>query len=126
VSLDDEQVLVSTEAVSEQGGGSDREDLSDSSGGSKNTSDSGSDMKIGVEATLVDVSYNFGQSIMMRACVMALESFARYFLKGFARPPGTESVPDPRENEAVIFEDFFAAGLRIPPHPILLDILHKF
>jgi hypothetical protein len=96
VSLDDEQVLVSTEAVSEQGGGSDREDLSDSSGGSKNTSDSGSDMKIGVEATLVDVSYSFGQSIMMRACVTALESFARYFLKGFAQPPGTESVPDPR------------------------------
>jgi hypothetical protein len=37
-----------------------------------------------------------------------------------------ESVLDPKENEAVVFEDFFAAGLRIPPHSVLLDILHKF
>jgi hypothetical protein len=26
----------------------------------------------------------------------------------------------------VVFKDFFVSGLRIPPHPILLDILHKF
>jgi hypothetical protein len=25
-----------------------------------------------------------------------------------------------------VFKDFFTAGLRIPPHPVLLDILHKF
>jgi hypothetical protein len=41
-------------------------------------------------------------------------------------PPWAESVPDPRLDEAVVFEDFFAAGLRMPPHPVLLDILHKF
>jgi hypothetical protein len=51
---------------------------------------------------------------------------AHYFLKGFDRALGAESVPDPREIEAVVFKDFFAVGLSIPPHPILLDILHKF
>jgi hypothetical protein len=26
----------------------------------------------------------------------------------------------------VVFKDFFTAGLRIPPHTVLVDILHKF
>jgi hypothetical protein len=37
-----------------------------------------------------------------------------------------ESVPDPKKDEAVVFEDFFVVGLRIPLHPILLEILQKF
>jgi hypothetical protein len=55
-----------------------------------------------------------------------LESLTRYFLKGYDRAPGAEYVPDPHENEAVVFEGFFVAGLRMPPHPVLLDILRKF
>jgi hypothetical protein len=54
---------------------------------------------------------------------MSLENSARYFPKGFARLPSVESVPDPKENEAIVFEDFFVAGLRIPLHLVLLDIL---
>jgi hypothetical protein len=80
-------------------------------------------VKIGAEAALAGVSYDFGQSTVMRAHVTALESFAHYFLKGFARPLGIESVPDPRQNEAVVFDDFFTVSLCIPPHLILLDIL---
>jgi hypothetical protein len=63
---------------------------------------------------------------MMKAHVTSLESFTRYFLKGFTRSPSTESILDPQENEVVVFKDFFAAGLCIPWHPILLDILCKF
>jgi hypothetical protein len=55
-----------------------------------------------------------------------LECFAHYFLKGYARAPDAESVPDPHENEMVVFEDFFAAGLHMPPHSVILDILLKF
>jgi hypothetical protein len=108
------------EVISGKGAGSDGSDSSE------NISDSGRHVKIGAEAALAGVSYDLGQLTVMRACVTALESFAWYFQKGFARPPSTESVPDPQENEAVAFEDFFAAGLCIHPHPILLDILHKF
>jgi hypothetical protein len=36
------------------------------------------------------------------------------------------SVPDPRANKAMVFEDFFTVGLHMPPHPVLVDILHKF
>jgi hypothetical protein len=35
-------------------------------------------------------------------------------------------VLDPWPDEVVMFEDFFAAGLRMPPHPVLLGILRKF
>jgi hypothetical protein len=31
-----------------------------------------------------------------------------------------------QENQFEAFKDFFAAGLRMPPHPVLVDILCKF
>jgi tRNA A37 threonylcarbamoyladenosine synthetase subunit TsaC/SUA5/YrdC len=37
-----------------------------------------------------------------------------------------ESMPAPRVDEAIVFDDFFTTGLRMPPHPVLLDILRKF
>jgi hypothetical protein len=42
-------------------------------------------LKIGADAALAGVSYDFGQSTVMRAHVMALKSFTLYILKGFAR-----------------------------------------
>jgi hypothetical protein len=40
--------------------------------------------------------------------------------------PGQETIPEPHLDEVVIFEEFFTAGLRMPPHPVLADILLKF
>jgi hypothetical protein len=34
--------------------------------------------------------------------------------------------PEPDRNEVVIFEGFFTIGLRMPPHPVLADILLKY
>jgi hypothetical protein len=56
----------------------------------------------------------------------SMESYTRYFPKGYGQPPDAESVSEPRANKAVIFEDFFAIGLRMPPHLVLVDILCKF
>jgi hypothetical protein len=56
----------------------------------------------------------------------SLENYAHYFPKGYGRPRGVDYVPGPHANEAVVFEDFFTAGLRMPPLLILVDILHKF
>jgi hypothetical protein len=47
-------------------------------------------------------------------------------LEGSAHEPGEEVVPDPGDDEAVVFEEFFAAGLRMPPQLALTDILLKF
>jgi hypothetical protein len=55
-----------------------------------------------------------------------MESYTCYFPKGCCHPPSAESVPEPQANEAIVFEDFFAAGVWMPPHPVLVDILHKF
>jgi hypothetical protein len=62
----------------------------------------------------------------MKIGVGSMESYAHYFPKGYGRPPGAESLLDPRANEAAIFEDFFTTRLQMPPHPVLVDILHKF
>jgi hypothetical protein len=37
-----------------------------------------------------------------------------------------ETVPEPADDEVVVFEEFFAAGLRMPPHPALTEILLKY
>jgi tRNA A37 threonylcarbamoyladenosine synthetase subunit TsaC/SUA5/YrdC len=63
---------------------------------------------------------------MTKARLTSLISNSHYFAKGVWPTPWAEYVPDPRLDEAVVFEDFFPAGLRMPPHPVLLDILHKF
>jgi hypothetical protein len=47
-----------------------------------------------------------------------------YFADGGARALGEEIVPKP--NQAVEFEEFFTAGLRMPSHLVLSDILLKF
>jgi hypothetical protein len=39
---------------------------------------------------------------------------------------GEKTVPEPDSNGAVMFEEFFTAGLRMPLHPVLVDILLKF
>jgi hypothetical protein len=49
-----------------------------------------------------------------------------YFVEGSGREPRQEVVPDPADDEVVIFEEFFAVGLRMPPQPALIDILVKF
>jgi hypothetical protein len=72
------------EATSEHGAGSDGENPFDGSGDSENGSDNGGPLKIAAKATLAGVRYDFGQSTVTRAHVMALECFTRYFPKGFA------------------------------------------
>jgi hypothetical protein len=93
---------------------------------SETTSDEGGHVKVGAATALASISYDFGLSIVMRTRIGSLESYSRYFLKGYGRLPSAESVPDPQTNKAMVFEDFFTAGLLMLPHPILLDILHKF
>jgi hypothetical protein len=39
---------------------------------------------------------------------------------------GEEIFLEPPVDEAVMFKEFFAAGLQMPPHLILTDILVKF
>jgi hypothetical protein len=56
----------------------------------------------------------FGVSRMSSVRVQDMQQLG-YFGGGVTRVPGTEEVPEP-EGELVVFEAFFAAGLRLPAH----------
>jgi hypothetical protein len=112
-SLADEQMVISMEVASEQGPGFDQENQSKGSSDSETTSHNCEHIKIGAATTLAGISYDFGQSTIMKAHLASLESFAHYFPCGYGRLPGIESILDPRENEAVVFEDSFVAGLHM-------------
>jgi hypothetical protein len=42
------------------------------------------------------------------------------------RPPGDELIPRPKPNEAVVFCDFFVAGLQFPLEKFVSDVLEIF
>jgi hypothetical protein len=42
------------------------------------------------------------------------------------REPREETMPEPRDDDVVLFEEFFTAGLRMPLHPVLAAILLKY
>jgi hypothetical protein len=48
-----------------------------------------------------------------------------YFGGGVGRVPGAEEGPEP-EGELVVFETFFIAGLRLPVHLFVSEVLQKF
>jgi hypothetical protein len=50
----------------------------------------------------------------------------RYFAEGSTRESREETVPEPTDHEAIVFEDFFTAGLQMPPHLALTEILLKY
>jgi hypothetical protein len=111
---------------------SDRESRPGDSRDNETASDNSRRLKVVTVAALAGISYDFGQPNIMKTYIRLMESYTRYFPKGYGRgettppPPDVESVLEPRVNEAIIFEDFFAVGLHMPPHPVLGDILRKF
>jgi hypothetical protein len=67
---------------------------------------------------------DFGVSRMSSVCVQDMQRLG-YFGGGVARVPETEEVPEP-EGKLVGFEAFFAAGLRLPAHRFVGEVLHRF
>jgi hypothetical protein len=67
---------------------------------------------------------DFGVSRMSSVRVQDMQ-WLGYFGGGVARVSGTEEVPEP-EGELVVFEAFFAAGLRLPAHRFVGEVLRRF
>jgi hypothetical protein len=67
---------------------------------------------------------DFGASRMSSVHVQDMQRLG-YFGGGVARVPGAEEVPE-LEGELVVFEAFFAAGLRLPAHRFVGEVLHRF
>jgi hypothetical protein len=67
----------------------------------------------------------FGSSTITVEKIKEMEERG-YFLESEGRAPGTESVLEPNNDEAVVYGDFFITGLRMPPHPAPANILLHF
>jgi hypothetical protein len=48
-----------------------------------------------------------------------------YFGNEVGRVPGAEEIPEP-EGEMVVFEAFFTAGLRLPAHRFVVEVLRRY
>jgi hypothetical protein len=79
---------------------------------------------VAVEELRADDTVEFGVSWMSSVRVQDMQQLG-YFGGGVARVPGTEEVPEP-EGELVVFEAFFAAGLRLPAHRFVGEVLRRF
>jgi hypothetical protein len=84
------------------------------------------------EDTLSDVAaelhpgdtVEFGVSRISSVRVQDMQQLG-YFGSGVGRVPGAEEIPEP-EDELVVFEAFFTAGLCLPAHRFVVEVLRKF
>jgi hypothetical protein len=66
----------------------------------------------------------FGVSWISSVRVQDMQQLG-YFGSGVGHVPGAEEVPEP-EGELVVFEAFFTAGLRMPAHRFVVEVLQRF
>jgi hypothetical protein len=66
----------------------------------------------------------FGVSRISSVRVQDMQQLG-YFGGGVGCVPGAEEVPEP-EGELVVFEAFFTAGLRLPAHRFVVEVLRRF
>ena len=71
------------------------------------------------------MSFEFGLS---RVTSSDLAKFVKvgWFARDLVRPSEGEVVPNPHDNEVVVYKEFFVAGLRFSPHPLVVGVLKKF
>jgi hypothetical protein len=70
-------------------------------------------------------SYVFGPSTITVGRIRKTASLY-YFDEGDVRESREEVILEPADYEAIVFEEIFTTGLRMPPQPALINILHMF
>jgi hypothetical protein len=70
-------------------------------------------------------NYYFGPSTITVSHIWEMGDL-RYFAEGDVHELREETVPEPADHEAIVFEEFFVAGLRMPLHSTIMKILLKF
>ena len=66
----------------------------------------------------------FGTSRISSVCVQEMQQLG-YFGDGVERVPGAEEIPEP-EGEIIVFEAFFIAGLCLPAHGFMAEVMQRF
>lgn len=70
-------------------------------------------------------SFDFGASVVSEKD-LALFAKRKWFAAGEARVPEGEMVPQPLDDEVVVFREFFYAGLRFPVIQFVLEVMRRF
>ena len=80
-------------------------------------------LEVADSASDAAVSFEFGLS---RVTSSDLDKFAKagWFSRDLTRPG--EVVPDPHDDEVVVYKEFFLARLRFSPHPLVVGALKRF
>jgi hypothetical protein len=100
---------------------------SSTSAASASAADSSSeDTLSGLVATELQPGHTveFDTSKIFSVCVQEMQQLG-YFGDGVGQVLGTEEIPEP-EGELVVFEAFFIAGLRLPTHHFVVEVLRRF
>jgi hypothetical protein len=105
------------------GDAADRASAHEGSGSSKASSKDAVDAHATIDEG--SLTYCCGALTITISCICEMADKG-YFVKGDDRTPGEETTPKPSDFEALVFEDFFIAGLHMPLHPALADALLKF
>lgn len=89
---------------------------------------------MGVEADVTNLvpekevlipTMRFGRSLVTEGIIKFFIKI-KYFPEGVGRVTVDEEIPEPRHGEAIMFRDFFAAGLRFPCDSLLPLILDRY
>jgi hypothetical protein len=70
-------------------------------------------------------TYYFGLSTITIGKIKEMEEKG-YFVEDVAHALGAKTMPEPNDNEAVVYKDLFVTELCTPLHPTLADILLHF
>jgi hypothetical protein len=77
------------------------------------------------EDTMSDLAaVEFGVSRISSVRVQDMQQLG-YFGNGVGRVPGAEEIPKP-VGEIVVFKAFFLAGLRLPAHRFVAEVLQRY
>jgi hypothetical protein len=87
--------------------------------------DSSDSMDEGASDNVNSQTYCFGASTITQGHIKGMVDKG-YYVDGEVRVPKEQMIPEPNDDEAVVFKDFFVAGLRMPLHSALVDILLRF
>jgi hypothetical protein len=85
----------------------------------------GADTSVGTSDDENSQTYYFGPSTITRGKIKEMVEKG-YFAEGEAYEPRAEMIPEPDNDEAIVYKDLFVTGLRMPPHPVFDDILLHF
>jgi hypothetical protein len=91
---------------------------------SADASSEGTPSNVAEEELRAGDTVDFAASWMSSVRVQDMQQLG-YFGGGVARVPGAEEVPE-SEGELVVFEAFFASGLRLLAHRFVGEVLRKF